>query len=100
MRFLLSLRERISSSLRLTARSLFKDIAAHSEAGNQPIKVICKIMQTIPDKIFPLSMKDRAGRSMASNIISFYSCAKISVFFSIQILDYLTSSFLTNFLIS
>jgi hypothetical protein len=62
----------MSFSLRLSARSLFKDITAHIAAGNQPIKVICKIRQIIPNAIFPLNIKDRKGRSIANNIILFF----------------------------
>ncbi len=37
-------------------------------AGNQPIKVICKITQSKPLKIFPLKKKDNQGKKTAMRI--------------------------------
>ncbi len=38
-------------------------------AGNHPIKVICKIIQSKPLKIFPLKKKDNQGNKTAIKII-------------------------------
>lgn len=59
----------MSLSFRLSALSLFKDKAAQIAAGSQPINVICNIKQMIPVKIFPRTMKDKKGRSIASSMI-------------------------------
>jgi hypothetical protein len=59
----------INLSFRLSALSLFRDKTAQIAAGSQPINVICNIKQMIPVKIFPRTIKDRKGRSIANNII-------------------------------
>lgn len=60
---------RINFSFLFSALSLFKDKAAQIAAGIQPIKVICKIRQRIPVRIFPRTMNDKNGNIIANNIV-------------------------------
>jgi hypothetical protein len=48
------------------------------QAGSQPIIVICKIKQIIPDMIFPCSSKESQGKKNAITylIIVFIECIK------------------------
>jgi hypothetical protein len=43
----------IIASVRLSAYILLTEVIAQIAAGNQPMIVICKIRQTMPDPIFP-----------------------------------------------
>ena len=67
--FLFSRIALINRSFLLSALSLFKERTAQIAAGSYPIRVICKIRQMIPVKIFPRTIKDKKGNNMASNMI-------------------------------
>jgi hypothetical protein len=54
--------------LRFSDLSLFKVRPAQIAAGNQPIKVICKIKHKIALRIFPLIMNEIHGNTIAKSI--------------------------------
>jgi len=74
---------RISLSFLRSALALFRDKTAQMAAGSHPIRVICKMRQTMPVSIFPRTIKDRKGRRIASNMIFSYNIliSKIIIFF-------------------
>ena len=53
-------------------RSSNKEATAQIAAGNQPIKVICKIKHNKPRKNFPLKKNDNQGIRTANKIMIMY----------------------------
>jgi hypothetical protein len=53
----------------LSALALLSDTTAQIAAGIQPINVICKIMQIMPVRIFPLRKKESQGNNMAIKVM-------------------------------
>jgi hypothetical protein len=50
---------------------LFSEVAAQIKAGIQPIIVICKIRQMIPDIILPCNSKESHGKKKAKTYLMF-----------------------------
>jgi hypothetical protein len=53
----------------LSAYILFSEVAAQIKAGIQPIIVICKIRQMIPDIILPCNSKESHGKKKANTYL-------------------------------
>lgn len=60
---------RISLRFLRSARAFCKETTAQIAAGSQPISVTCRIRQSIPVRIRPLSMKDKNGRRIAMSVM-------------------------------
>jgi hypothetical protein len=55
----------------LSALEFSNEITAQIAAGIQPIKVTCKIKQTIEVSILPLRKKETNGKKIAINVIKY-----------------------------
>jgi hypothetical protein len=55
----------------LSALAFCKDVTAQIAAGIQPIKVICRIRQSMAVKIRPLKKKESDGKKIAMSVMCF-----------------------------